>query len=140
MNTNQIAATQKTDMPFLAGLSETNGLKLNPNYNGSLSAKDLKQIQKDFPQYQNLEKQTGVPWKIVAAMDLAVPDLLRSAKTMAHDIQTVSASTNTKIPADINESDAAKLVTLAKEQNPSAGKYLDNAYRYFCEINRAFSN
>ena len=140
METNQLTQTTVVNSQDGVGSAQGEGLSINPSYKGSLSAKDLDKTQKRYPEFLKIEKETGVPWKVVAALDCAGVGYLVLEKA-AKFIQSSCQENGASISPSSSRSDLLNLLNQAmSKMNPQDANYktLDLAKIYYDEIGRAF--
>lgn len=134
MNTQQIRLNNNY---IDSNYNSPNNLLPNATYKGTLSKHEIKKIQKRYSEYLDLQTETGVPWKLIAAMDLSVTDFYPYSK-IARQIQKIFAEHNINVSQNPTTQELVDLINKGKELAPNYSKKFDLAYNYYIELEKAF--
>lgn len=100
-----------------------------------LDAGQLKKIQKRFSKYQKLESQTGVPWKVAAAVDIST---WRPVETVLNYLQEYAKDKGQLLTPESDEQDVVSLVNDLKQKYPKYKSFLDASLSNYLRIQASF--
>ncbi|MBF0104637.1 MAG: hypothetical protein HQM16_04855 [Deltaproteobacteria bacterium] len=131
----------KNGAAFLNAANPTEaGLAVIPSYRGGLGPKDIKEIQGKHAKYLELEKKTNIPWKVIAAIDLA-GGFKVSAGMAANHLKEALDKHGVQISPSTSRAALFEMLNKAKEgldPNSTAAKVLNLGAVYYDEITAAF--
>lgn len=103
----------------------------------SLDSKTIRDINKNFKKYKRIEGKTGVPWKVLAAIDRATN---YPVGIVAKKVQKYAKELNRELNPDSDAREVMDLISVLKKEHPSKAQLFDAFLSYFQRIDAAYTN
>lgn len=120
----------------LTGSDESEVPRLKAGYENSLDPKTIREIGRKYKKYKRLEDKTGVPWKVIAAIDQATGYPLGIA---ARKVKAYGDSLNRPLTPASEERDVLDLVNVLKKKYPDKLQLFEAFLAHYQRINGAFN-